>query len=37
MNNSGHRHNILTPSYYSEGIGLAIASDDKVYITEDFC
>lgn len=37
MGSSGHRHNILTPAYYSEGIGVAIASDDKVYITEDFC
>ncbi|MDE1844954.1 MAG: CAP domain-containing protein [Thaumarchaeota archaeon] len=37
MNSSGHRHNILTPAYYSEGIGVAIASDNKVYITEDFC
>jgi uncharacterized protein YkwD len=37
MSSSGHRHNILTPAYYSEGIGVAIASDDKVFITEDFC
>jgi uncharacterized protein YkwD len=37
MGSEGHRHNILTPAFYSEGIGVAIASDDKVYITEDFC
>jgi uncharacterized protein YkwD len=37
MNSEGHRKNILTPSFNSEGIGVAIASDDKVYITEDFC
>ena len=37
MNSPGHRQNILTPAYYSEGIGIAISSDDKVYITEDFC
>jgi len=37
MNSSGHRHNILTPYYDGEGIGVAISTDDKVYITEDFC
>ncbi len=37
MNSAGHRKNILTSTYDSEGIGVAISSDDKVYITEDFC
>jgi uncharacterized protein YkwD len=37
MNSSEHKANILTPAYYSEGIGVAISNDDKVYITEDFC
>lgn len=37
MHSPGHRENILTPIFDSEGIGVAIASDDKVYITEDFC
>jgi len=37
MNSPGHRKNILTSTYDKEGIGVAIASDDKVYITEDFC
>jgi len=37
MHSSGHRHNILTSYYDGEGIGVAISSDDKVYITEDFC
>jgi uncharacterized protein YkwD len=37
MNSPGHRQNILTSTYDREGIGVAIASDDKVYITEDFC
>jgi uncharacterized protein YkwD len=36
MNSPGHRQNILGSSYYKEGIGVAISSDDKVYITEDF-
>jgi uncharacterized protein YkwD len=37
MTSPGHRQNILTSTYDREGIGAAIASDDKVYITEDFC
>jgi Uncharacterized protein with SCP/PR1 domains len=37
MNSEGHRKNILTATYDREGIGVAIASDDKVYITENFC
>jgi uncharacterized protein YkwD len=37
MNSAGHRKNILTSTFESEGIGVAIASDAKVYITEDFC
>jgi len=37
MNSPGHRQNILTSTYDREGIGVAIASNDKVYITEDFC
>jgi len=36
MNSSGHRENILTPTFDREGIGIAIASE-KVYITENFC
>jgi uncharacterized protein YkwD len=37
MNSPGHRENILTSYWMNEGIGIAISSDDKVYITEDFC
>lgn len=37
MGSTGHRENILTPAYYSQGIGIAISSDDKVLVTEDFC
>ncbi|WP_292370447.1 CAP domain-containing protein [Methanoregula sp. UBA64] len=37
MNSEGHRKNILTATYDREGIGVAIAADDKVYITENFC
>lgn len=37
MTSPGHRQNILTSTYNREGIGVAIATDNKVYITEDFC
>jgi uncharacterized protein YkwD len=37
MNSQGHRKNILTPRWKSEGIGVAISPDDKVYITQNFC
>jgi len=37
MNSQGHRKNILTPHWKSEGIGVAISPDDKVYITQNFC
>lgn len=37
MNSPGHRGNILTLSYGTEGIGVAIASDKKVLITQNFC
>ena len=36
MNSPGHRKNILTPFWRSEGIGIAVAPDDKVYITAEF-
>jgi len=37
MDSPGHRENILTKTIDKEGIGVAIASDDKVYITQNFC
>jgi len=37
MSSSGHRQNILTATYDREGIGIAISSDNKIYITQDFC
>lgn len=37
MNSPGHRSNLLNSGYDYEGIGIAISSDDKVYITQDFC
>ncbi len=37
MNSPGHRKNILTPHWRSEGIGIGVSPDGKVYITQNFC
>lgn len=37
MNSPGHRENIVTPHWKTEGIGVAITDDYKVYATENFC
>jgi len=37
MNSPGHRKNILTPYFKSEGIGVVITSDGDIYITQNFC
>lgn len=37
MEHAEHRANILNPRHGSEGIGLAVAADGKVYITQLFC
>ena len=37
MESTGHRKNILTQIYDKEGIGVIVSSDDKVFITQDFC
>ncbi len=37
MGSEGHRKNILEKNFSREGIGVAIAADDKVYITELLC
>lgn len=37
MNSPDHRENILDPGVGREGIGVAIAKDDLVFVTEDFC
>ena len=36
MDSPGHRENIVTPYWESEGIGVAISSDGEVYITQNF-
>jgi len=37
MASEGHRRNILTSYYRRQGVGVAIARDGKVFITENFC
>ena len=37
MKSPGHRQNILTPHWGREGIGVVIAPDDRIYITQNFC
>jgi uncharacterized protein YkwD len=37
MKSPGHRQNILQRTYTKTGIGIAIANDDKVYVTQVFC
>ena len=37
MESLGHRKNILTASYDRTGIGVAIAENGKIYITQNSC
>ena len=37
INSPGHRENILNARYDREGIGIAVSSDGKVYVTQNFC
>jgi uncharacterized protein YkwD len=37
MNSPDHRKNILAPHWLNQGIGVFISTDDKVYITQNFC
>jgi uncharacterized protein YkwD len=37
MKSEGHRGTMLDKEYTREGIGVAIAPDDKVYITQIAC
>jgi len=37
MDSPGHRKNILTPHWRSEGIGVFLSPDEKIYITQNFC
>jgi uncharacterized protein YkwD len=37
MKSPGHRKNILMPYWVSEGVGVSVSPDEKVYITQNFC
>lgn len=37
MNSEGHRENILTTYFRSEGIGVGKSDSGKIYVTQDFC
>jgi uncharacterized protein YkwD len=37
MKSPGHRANILMARLTHEGIGLAVAPDMKIYVTQNFC
>jgi uncharacterized protein YkwD len=37
MNSAGHRQNMLSSFWETEGIGIYITEDDKIYVTQDFC
>ena len=37
MNSEGHRKNILNGNFDREGIGVFIDSEDRVYVTQNFC
>jgi uncharacterized protein YkwD len=37
MNSSGHRENILAPHWKREGIGVEIAPDNRVLVTQNLC
>lgn len=37
MNSLGHRKNILTSHWRHQGVGVEIAPDNKVYVTQNFC
>lgn len=37
MQSPGHRKNILTPHWKSQGIGVEIAPENKIYVTQNLC
>ena len=37
MSSPGHRKNILAPYWKTQGIGVSLSPDDKVYVTQNFC
>ena len=37
MNSPGHRKNILQPHWLTQGIGVWLAPDGAIYVTQNFC
>jgi len=37
MGSSGHRQNVLSDRWTSEGVGVYVADDGKVFVTQNFC
>ena len=37
MNSDGHRENVLASRWNSEGIGIYVTDENKVYATQNFC
>jgi len=37
MNSPGHRENILQPHWLTQGIGVWMAPDGAIYVTQNFC
>ena len=37
MDSPGHRRNILNDNYEAQGLGAAVASDLRVFVTQNFC
>jgi uncharacterized protein YkwD len=37
MESPGHHMNLLDPNFDRSGIGVAVSSEEKVYITQDLC
>jgi uncharacterized protein YkwD len=37
MGSSGHRENVLSEGWSSEGIGVYVAADGQIFVTQNFC
>lgn len=37
MKSPGHRKNILTPHFQTEGLGIAVDKKGRIFITQNFC
>lgn len=37
MQSTGHRENLLRPHFETEGLGIVLTADDRIYVTQAFC